>query len=455
MEQVLGPQLQSGDVVIMDNLSAHKVRGIRGRIEAQGAELLYPPPYSPDLNPIEKAWFNSSSFFVPVNVVNSDQASWRPMKVRNGVTKIGMEKRILEIGNWAPPVRSWSMSLVGLRKELEARSWDCQVMNLNENRRVRSPEYIDVQSGADYFWKVLRHVWRGYAVHVRVNGETKKGYFLALAAMLLARLSGRPALLTYGGGHQQSNFPVPKRSLRHRAFSLLFRIPHRIYCNSEAVKSVLLTTGIPSERVEPIPHFSTYYVEFSPTPLPVEVEEFYRSHDGVFFSYICFRKEFALDFLAEAIRRFREAFPRAGFLLVGPWDREMDRMNTFVKEQRIADAVCVLASVPHDTFLTLLSRSLAYIRTPVTDGICSSVLESLKLKVPVLAADNGTRPVGTLLWKEGDLESLLKLMTEASRHHAAMVAAIPRIEIEDNSKKLADSIERVCLKKPRREMRVS
>ena len=358
-----------------------------------------------------------------------------------------MEKRILEIGNWPPPVCSWSMSLIGLRKELEARGWDCQVMNLNENRRVRSPEYIDVQSGADYFWKVLRHALRGYAVHVRVNGETKKGYLMALAALLLARMLARPALLTYGGGHQQSYFPAPKRSLRHLAFSLLFRIPQRIYCNSEAVKKVLLTTGIPAERVEPIPHFSTYYVEFSPTPLPAEVEEFYRTHDGVFFSYVCFRKEFTLDFLAVAIRRFREAFPRAGFLLVGPWDREMEGMKTFVKEQRIEDAVCLLASVPHDTFLTLLSRSLAYIRTPVTDGICSSVLESLKLKVPVLAADNGTRPVGTLLWRAGDIESLLKLMTEAARTHTAMVAAIPDIEVEDNAKKLADSIEWVSLKK--------
>ena len=40
----------------MDNLSAHKVDGVRQRIEACGASLLYLPPYSPDLNPIEKAW---------------------------------------------------------------------------------------------------------------------------------------------------------------------------------------------------------------------------------------------------------------------------------------------------------------------------------------------------------------------------------------------------------------
>ena len=56
LEEVLCPKLRSGDVVVMDNLSSHKVNGVRQRIEAVGARLLYLPPYSPDLNPIEKAW---------------------------------------------------------------------------------------------------------------------------------------------------------------------------------------------------------------------------------------------------------------------------------------------------------------------------------------------------------------------------------------------------------------
>ena len=56
LEEVLCPKLRPGDVVVMDNLSSHKVTGVRERIEAAGAQLLYLPPYSPDLNPIEKAW---------------------------------------------------------------------------------------------------------------------------------------------------------------------------------------------------------------------------------------------------------------------------------------------------------------------------------------------------------------------------------------------------------------
>jgi transposase len=56
LEQVLCPRLRPGQVVIMDNLAAHKVAGVRELIEAAGARLLYLPPYSPDLNPIEQAW---------------------------------------------------------------------------------------------------------------------------------------------------------------------------------------------------------------------------------------------------------------------------------------------------------------------------------------------------------------------------------------------------------------
>jgi transposase len=56
VEQGLAPTLRRGDVVIMDNLPAHKVAGVREAVEARGARLLYLPPYSPDLNPIEQAF---------------------------------------------------------------------------------------------------------------------------------------------------------------------------------------------------------------------------------------------------------------------------------------------------------------------------------------------------------------------------------------------------------------
>ena len=56
LSQVLGPTLVPGDVVVLDNLPAHKVAGLAELVEARGARLLYLPPYSPDFNPIERAF---------------------------------------------------------------------------------------------------------------------------------------------------------------------------------------------------------------------------------------------------------------------------------------------------------------------------------------------------------------------------------------------------------------
>ena len=54
--QFLAPALRPGDVVVMDNLGSHKVAGVREAVEAAGATLLYLPPYSPDLNPVEQVF---------------------------------------------------------------------------------------------------------------------------------------------------------------------------------------------------------------------------------------------------------------------------------------------------------------------------------------------------------------------------------------------------------------
>jgi transposase len=56
VRQVLVPTLTPGKIVVMDNLSSHKIEGVRQAIEATGAELRYLPPYSPDLNPIEQVF---------------------------------------------------------------------------------------------------------------------------------------------------------------------------------------------------------------------------------------------------------------------------------------------------------------------------------------------------------------------------------------------------------------
>ena len=75
LEQVLCPQLQPGQVVIMDNLAAHKVDGVRSLIEARGAELLYLPPYSPTSTRLSKLGPRSKKSCVPPK-----PGGWTPWK---------------------------------------------------------------------------------------------------------------------------------------------------------------------------------------------------------------------------------------------------------------------------------------------------------------------------------------------------------------------------------------
>jgi len=76
VEQVLAPTLQTGDIVVMDNLPAHKVAGVRNAIEAAGAGLLYLPSYSPDLNPIEQA-FAKLKVLLRAKALRTVEALWK------------------------------------------------------------------------------------------------------------------------------------------------------------------------------------------------------------------------------------------------------------------------------------------------------------------------------------------------------------------------------------------
>lgn len=72
VEECLVPALRPGDVVVMDNLAAHKVNGVEAAIDAAQASVWYLPPYSPDLNPIEKLWSKAKAWLRRANARDFD-----------------------------------------------------------------------------------------------------------------------------------------------------------------------------------------------------------------------------------------------------------------------------------------------------------------------------------------------------------------------------------------------
>lgn len=75
VEQVLAPTLSPGDIVVMDNLPAHKLASVRDAIRAVGAEVRFLPPYSPDFNPIEMA-FSKLKAFLKKTAARTKQELW-------------------------------------------------------------------------------------------------------------------------------------------------------------------------------------------------------------------------------------------------------------------------------------------------------------------------------------------------------------------------------------------
>jgi glycosyltransferase involved in cell wall biosynthesis len=330
------------------------------------------------------------------------------MKNRSRLTNITPARaKILQIGNYPPPVCGWAIQTKLLVEEIRRRGNVCEVLNLNEGHAKRSAEYVDVQNAFDYLLKLIRFAARGYRFQMHVNGQSRTGYMLALTAALVGRIVGNPIFLSWRGGLQQRYFPRDKFWSR-LLFRWLFQLAGQICCNNPAVKQCIVKYGIPPARVTAIPGFSSQHLEFQQVRLPEDVENFLKTHHPVFFCYVSFRPEYRLGMLRQAMSLFREIHPRAGFIWLGFPSKELpsalDSTHEWPAKER--EGLLLLGNLNHDEFLTLLTRSFAYIRTPACDGVCASVLESLGLGVPVVASENGHRPTNVLTYREQDARDL-------------------------------------------------
>jgi glycosyltransferase involved in cell wall biosynthesis len=346
--------------------------------------------------------------------------------------------KVLQIGNYPPPFCGWAVQTKLLVEEIRMRGHICVVLNINENRKKKSSEYVGVQNAFDYVQKLIRFALKGYRFQVHVNGQSKPGYMLALVASLIGRVAGMPVALSWRGGLQQRFFPRMDAWFPRWAFRLLFRLAERISCNSSAVKEAIVLHGVDPSKVATIPGFSSRHLIFTEKPLSGCIEGFLSCHRPVFFCYVSFRREYDLPTLREAMRQFRERYPHAGFVWLGFPAKELPLASTYADgwPAHERDCLLLLGNLPHDEFLTLLRRSSAYVRTPVCDGVCASILESLALGIPVVASENGHRPAGVITYREGDAGDLCAKLVAITTCPAVLECELE--EAEDNIAKTAD-----------------
>jgi glycosyltransferase involved in cell wall biosynthesis len=347
----------------------------------------------------------------------------------------GTRAHILEVTAYPPPRSGWAVRVEFLKQRLEQEGHECVVLNLGPSRAIPSPEYETVLGGRDLLRKLWRYSRRGFVIHSHANGDAIKGVTVALIAQLTNLVRGRRPFLTFHAGAIQRFFP------RHRGrrfiplYWLLFTIPRKVICNSEAVKRHIQGYGIPARKIAAIPAFTREYLEFTPTPLPDGLEAFLKRYPSIVFTYARMRPLFYPLTMLDGMARVMSVRPDVGLILCGGlshmeaslWREVQARIEAHGLKQRI----CFVEDLDHDAFLTAMTRSTIYLRTPITDGVASSVLEALALRVPVVACENGTRPAGVITYPAEDAEALSSAVLSVLDRREEIVTGMPQLDVGD------------------------
>ena len=343
--------------------------------------------------------------------------------------------RILEITSYPPPRAGWGIRVEFLKKRLEREGHECVVLNTGTSRRIPSPEYETVMGGKDFFRKAWSFSRRGFTIHAHANGDALKGLVLAIAAELINLAHSRRCFLTFHAGAIPRYFPRHHAWWLLPAFWLLFAIPRRIVCNNEAVKRLIQGYGIPAAKIAVIPAFSREYLEYTPAVLPAELEAFFHRYPQVLFCYLRMRPLFFPLTLIEGFARVAADRPDVGLVICGGMshgEEDLQRaVESAIARHSLSTRICLVDDLDHDAFLTALRRSAIYVRTPITDGVASSVLESLALSVPVVGCDNGTRPPGVITYPVEDAGRLATVLADVLVRRDQVVATLQSIQLPD------------------------
>jgi glycosyltransferase involved in cell wall biosynthesis len=208
-----------------------------------------------------------------------------------------------------------------------------------------------------------------------------------------------------------------------------------VICNSAAVKACIVGYGVPARKIVAIPAFSRQYLEFTPVDLPADVDEFCRRYPSIVFTYVRMRPLFfpttLIDGMAQVMRQRQDV----GLVICGMAGHSDEgirpAVDAAIARHGIADRICLLDDLDHDAFLSMLQRSALYLRTPITDGVASSVLESMALGVPVVACENGARPAGVVTYPAEDAERMAAAVSAVLVNREAVAAALANIELRD------------------------
>ncbi|RMD91407.1 MAG: glycosyltransferase [Calditrichaeota bacterium] len=354
---------------------------------------------------------------------------------RNSVTKV------LHITSYPPPRAGWGMRVYFLKQEMEKNGDVCEVLNIGKGRFLTGRDFVPCFSGWDYLKKVVLYRLKGFLIHMHLNGDSPKGFILTLIALLVSFMTFRRAVITFHAGPVQLYFPQFKAPMLTPMYKLIFALSKYIICNSEPVKEKIVGYGVNPDKIFTIQAFSRQYLNFEKISLNGKYEEIFHNHHPVIFTYVYHRPEFFREQMVQAFHKFKEYYPNAYLLIVG-YEEGSEELKKLISQLGLTDSIYFTGDLDHDTFLTLLEKASFYWRTPVKDGVCSSVLEALALGTPVIASENGTRPSGVITYDNDNIDDIVEKLIYITEKNQQIRKSLTPPEIPDTITTEVDLIKK-------------
>jgi len=318
---------------------------------------------------------------------------------------------VLQLGPYPPPHGGVQTNIVAIREHLRRRGFGAPVINLTRHRAEEADEVYYPHSAKQVIG--LLTSLPSDIIHLHIGGRLT-GRLLALC-LVCTLLPGKRVVLTFHSG----GYPSWQRGRRMAPFSfrnfVLRRLDAIIAVNTE-IADLFRRLGVAPSRISVRCPYTPVAVP-GHEPLAEPLRTFCESHHPLLTTVGLLEPEYDLALQVRALAGIRRDFPNAGLVIIGSGGLEPELRRIIAEDPAGGDAL-LCGDVPHQTTVTVIARSDAFLRTTLYDGDSISVREALQLGVPVIATDNGMRPEGVHLIPASNPEALLTAVRAVLRGSA-------------------------------------
>ncbi len=308
---------------------------------------------------------------------------------------------VLQLGPYPPPEGGINRNMLAIRDELLKNGHRCSIIATSRSTAITNE--LDVHHPRLPFAVAKLLFTIPYdLLHLHVGGDISPRV-LALIFVCGFFGRGKNILSFHSGGYPETQKGKSAKKASFRGF--IFRRFAKVIAVNQLIAEVFERYGLASDKI----HVIYPYVHRLPDKsieVPTQLREFAARSKPFLLTVGLLEDEYDLFMQIDAMEKVLQGFPEAGLMIVGSGSLEVE-LQAAIAAKPYADRIFLADDVPHKITLHLINDCDILLRTTRFDGDAISVREALFLDTPVIATDNGMRPLGVYLVPVHDIDALV------------------------------------------------